>query len=357
MASLPSGAPEPTAEGYGLEVNQSGEIEADENNDTDSALGDSDGLVALPAFVPASIDAYHPPQTSASDTTSLPSSVRNYTYENGRRYHAFKEGEYVLPNDEREQERLDLIHHIFRLNTGGPLLRAPIGKNPQLVLDIGTGTGTEWLSQFRVPPNVQFQVDDAEADWTFPVNHFDYIHGRTLGGSITDMEKLIKQSYKHLKPGGWLEIDECEIWPKSDDGSLTEDHSMWKWFDYLDKSSTQIGKKLNIAETYKDLITNAGFEDVQDDTYKNPLGTWPKDKRLKELGQWIALGTHEGLEPYSLALLTRVLKWDRAKIEALLVEVRKDIRDRSIHAYFVVHFCYGRKPLDEASAGAPAAAS
>ena len=33
----------------------------------------------------------------------------NYTYENGRRYHAFREGEYVLPNDEAEQDRLDLV--------------------------------------------------------------------------------------------------------------------------------------------------------------------------------------------------------------------------------------------------------
>jgi hypothetical protein len=33
----------------------------------------------------------------------------NYTYENGRRYHSFHEGEYVLPNDEQEQDRLDLV--------------------------------------------------------------------------------------------------------------------------------------------------------------------------------------------------------------------------------------------------------
>jgi len=33
------------------------------------------------------------------------------------------------------------IHHIFRLITGGSLFRAPIGESPQMVLDIGTGTG------------------------------------------------------------------------------------------------------------------------------------------------------------------------------------------------------------------------
>jgi len=122
---------------------------------------------------------------------------------------------------------------------------------------------------------VQFQIDDAEADWTFPPNHFDFIHARTLGGSIGDMSGLIKQCYKHLKPGGWLGIDECEIWPKSDDGSLTPKHALSIWFDYLDKSSTQIGKKLNIAEEYKKLVKDAGFEDVRDDTYKVRSADFP----------------------------------------------------------------------------------
>jgi hypothetical protein len=35
-----------------------------------------------------------------SDTTSLSSSVVNYEYENGRRYHAYNAGKYALPNDE-----------------------------------------------------------------------------------------------------------------------------------------------------------------------------------------------------------------------------------------------------------------
>lgn len=38
-------------------------------------------------------------------TTSLTSSILNYQYENGRRYHGgFREGQYFMPNDERAQE-------------------------------------------------------------------------------------------------------------------------------------------------------------------------------------------------------------------------------------------------------------
>ena len=63
---------------------------------------------------------------AASDTTSLACSILNYKYENGRRYHAFHEGEYPLPNDEQEQDRLDLLHHLHLLILDGYLYLAPI---------------------------------------------------------------------------------------------------------------------------------------------------------------------------------------------------------------------------------------
>jgi methylase of polypeptide subunit release factors len=53
---------------------------------------------------------------------------------------------HVQPNDEQEQERLDMLHHIYRLVQGGRLHTAPI-DTPQRVLDIGTGTGL-WALEF-----------------------------------------------------------------------------------------------------------------------------------------------------------------------------------------------------------------
>ena len=55
----------------------------------------------------------------------------------GRRYHAFREGEYPLPDDEQEQDRLDLLHHLHLLVLDGNLYLAPIRKDVQRVLDVG----------------------------------------------------------------------------------------------------------------------------------------------------------------------------------------------------------------------------
>lgn len=41
-----------------------------------------------------------------------------------------------------------------------------------------------------------------------------------------------------------------------------------------------------------------------------------------------------GISAFSLALFTRGLGWDCEAVEAFLVEVRKDIRDRSKHIYW-----------------------
>ena len=81
-------------------------------------------------------------------TTSITSSVFDFTYANGRRYHSdrFHRADYFMPNDEGEQERLDFYHHMFLQLLGGKLYSAPL-QNPQRVLDVGTGTGI-WAIEF-----------------------------------------------------------------------------------------------------------------------------------------------------------------------------------------------------------------
>ena len=76
-----------------------------------------------------------------SYTTSIVSSITDYKYEHGRRYHAYQEGRYLLPNDEVEQNRMDLQYHAVRLVFGDKLFFAPLEKDMKRVLDVGTGTG------------------------------------------------------------------------------------------------------------------------------------------------------------------------------------------------------------------------
>jgi hypothetical protein len=93
-------------------------------------------------------DAGYETDTIGTSTTSLRSSIRNYVFENGRRYHKYREGAYNFPNDDAEQEREDMKHAMM-VNLCQTLHFAPIGDNPQNILDMGTGTGI-WAIESQI---------------------------------------------------------------------------------------------------------------------------------------------------------------------------------------------------------------
>lgn len=214
----------------------------------------------------------------------MTSSVLHYKYENGRTYHAFREGQYIMPNDDIEQDRLDLVHHVWKLILRGELHRAPIPETIQRVLDVGTGTGIwamEFADEFRnatiiandlspiqptwVPPNLQFETDDAEDEWLY-TQPFDYIHIRNMGASIADWPKLVSRSLSNLQPGGWLEVQEHAIEMHSEDGEVPKNTR--DWLGEMEGAARTFGKEMNVAMLIGDYLTNAGFVDVHVDKYK-----------------------------------------------------------------------------------------
>jgi len=297
----------------------------------------------------------------ASETTSLRSSIKNYVYENGRRYHAYRPGEYVLPNDEAEQDRLELTHHIYKLLLGGRLCSAPI-KNPQRVLDLGTGTGL-WALDFAdehreaevigndlspiqptwVSPNCAFEVDDFEQDWSYS-RKFDYIHSRELAGSIRDHDRLFRQCFEFLNPGGYLEMQTIETRPCFADGTEEKGQSITKWANLLEEAWVKFGKSLRTVATWKEKMEKAGFNVVQE-IQQIPLNPWPEDPKKRELGVYHMENVSEGLESYSYAPFTRFLGWSKEELEIFLATLRRDVRDTSIHVYSHVYFIYGQKPI------------
>ncbi|KAL5324634.1 hypothetical protein ACEPPN_009181 [Leptodophora sp. 'Broadleaf-Isolate-01'] len=159
-----------------------------------------------------------------------------------------------------------------------------------------------------VPPNLKFELDDAQLEWTYQQNSFDYIHLRCLLGAIQDWAHLYREIYKCTKPGGYIEHLEISIMFKSEDGSVTEDHFTAQWSKTLLYAAVQLGKTFAIYDFNREMITQAGFVDVVEKKFKVPVGTWPSDPKMKELGRWNMLFCLEGLESWSLYLLSTVLK-------------------------------------------------
>jgi len=301
-----------------------------------------------------------------SDTTSLNSSVFNYEYENGRRYHAYKAGKYYIPNDEEEQDRLDLAHHVWLLTLRGDLYRAPLAeKPPQRALDIGAGTGI-WTIEFGdmfpdchvtgtdlspiqprwTPPNVYFEVDDCEDDWTFR-EKFDYIHTRNMVGTVKDWPDLIKKAYDNLNPGGLLELQESETWPYSDDGSVTDSSACITFTKKMYEATAILGRHQAItASDLASYLLAAGFTDVTVQNVKMPAGKWPKEKRFKEIGLANRELLKASTEAFGLGLFCRVLGMSEKDARKLMDDYSDEVFQGKVHLYYKSHVVFGRKPED-----------
>lgn len=65
-----------------------------------------------------------------------------------------------------------------------------------------------------------------------------------------------------------------------------------------------------------DRMEKNGFVDVTVHRAIWPLGPWPKDKRLKELGKWGRIGASESAYPFGVHLLTKE-GWTIDKVKEL----------------------------------------
>ncbi|KAI1389041.1 S-adenosyl-L-methionine-dependent methyltransferase [Hypoxylon trugodes] len=324
------------------------------SNDIDSVLSESADDNGCDAFS----------GVFSADSISMSEDVRDYVYENSRRYHKYNEGLYHFPNDDAEQEREDLQHAMTMLLCDGKLHFAPL-QNPQAVLDIGTGTGI-WaidmgdeypgsevlgidlspIQPLWVPRNVQFLVDNLEEDWLQPANSLDFIHGRQMAPSIRNWPKMIAEAYNALKPGGWIEFQELECVVKCDDGTMSEDDACAGYAKTLMAALHRLGiDSLGFIANCRQWLRDAGFINVRDTVLKTPIGTWPKDPHQQKIGLYSRNMIYDGLHGFSIKPFTHGLGWTPEEVEVYLVDVRKALLNTTAHIYLPFHVVYAQKPL------------
>ncbi|EPS44787.1 hypothetical protein H072_1223 [Dactylellina haptotyla CBS 200.50] len=310
-------------------------------------------------------DRYNIAERANIRTNSLDNPGR---VENGRRYNANAAGqsEYQFPVDELEQDRLDLMHHIFKSLLHGELYISPIaGTNPQRILDLGTGTGIwaiEIADQFPsaavvgtdlapiqptwVPPNLEFQIDDCEADWTFGKSTFDFIHIRYLRAAISNWPRLYQQAYDTLRPGGYFEFQDPDLTFLTDDGSLPEDAALTTYINHFHQACQKMGKHTRgQPQSVADELYKIGFEDVKVVVKKCPQNPWPKDPHLKTLGRYSLLNLLDGLEGFAMKLFTGMLGWSKEEVDIFVLKLKRESVNKHYHMYFNYYFVSGRKPL------------
>lgn len=132
------------------------------------------------------------------------------------------------------------------------------------------GTDLSPMAPTWIPANLKLEIDDATLSWTYPENHFDFIHTRYLFGAIRDWPALFKEAFRALQPGGWIEDVEMDTKFYSDDGTVDAVAALSKWDELYREAGKRIGSSFSLVadNTQEGSLREAGFTDIHIRTYK-----------------------------------------------------------------------------------------
>jgi hypothetical protein len=122
----------------------------------------------------------------------------------------------------------------------------------------------------------------------------------------------------------------------SDDGTLPEDSYIASWGPTFIGCAKCTGRPIDVQLTMKEKIEKAGFVDVQEKLYKIPVGSWPKDKVLKDAGRVNMEHWKSGLEGWAMWLLTKYgapKPWSAEEVLAYVAKIKNELMDPKMHIY------------------------
>ncbi|KAE9368193.1 S-adenosyl-L-methionine-dependent methyltransferase, partial [Stipitochalara longipes BDJ] len=265
--------------------------------------------------------------------------------------------------------RLDLQHHLIGLVLDNNLFLAPL-QNPKKILDQGTGTGIHAnnisnlaanscdvvigtdLSSIQpssIPKNCYFEIDNINLPWTDQANSVDFVFSRFGNGfSDKNWDHYLSESFNCLAPGGWAEVQDMDFAAFLNDTSDPQDSMMNHWQQLICEGASNANINMRISSaTLKTKFENAGFTNVQVVDKIIPMGKWPKDRKLAEIGMFQLANFLVGLEAFSLAILQRHLGWAYEEVTLYIYQLRKHVESGTLHWCWPFFVVYGQKPAND----------
>ncbi|EGU86872.1 hypothetical protein FOXB_02582 [Fusarium oxysporum f. sp. conglutinans Fo5176] len=272
-----------------------------------------------------------------SSTASMTSSILNYRTIKGRTYHSERgNAEYWASNDAQQNEAMDIIHHFLVLTLDGKLHLAPLKDDIKSVLDVGTGTGI-WAIDFADEhPQAEVigtDISPIQPSWVPPNVKFDW-------------SALFQEAFRSCKPGGWVESFEASPCLESDDDTVKDGSAMSEWGKFFIEGGKRLGRTFTILDDdlQKQGMEDAGFTDIQTRDFKLPIGSWPKDPKMQEIGNFAFAAMDQDLEGFVLYMASVVLGWSQDEVTVYCSQLRRELRSGKYHPYCRLRLVYGRKP-------------
>ncbi|KAL4981275.1 hypothetical protein BDW68DRAFT_183684 [Aspergillus falconensis] len=302
-------------------------------------------------------------------TSDSPPEYLDHTWENGRRYRGHA-SEFPFPNDDDATMAYSCLNSVWvYLLRPDDVTMAPITlRRGNKVLDCAA-RATAWMYKAEETyPGIRISVIDPGCAWLYPndidVHHqvegewgftarqgFHLVRAQGLGGLISDYEGFYRNVFRHLLPGGWVEVRENDLRFVTDSPSEEKDAklvSLRKWEKLMEEAAERFGKPINVAGRQKELMEQAGFTDVREEIFKVPLGHWMEGDWARVASSYSRHLKH-GLEGYTLRLFTKTLGWSLDDTMDLIKKVQEETaeserKELQLYSYFRV--VIGKKPDD-----------
>lgn len=135
------------------------------------------------------------------------------------------------------------------------------------------------------PDNLDFEVWNLNDPLvpTYRSNHYDLIHSRLVAPGIkkTRWRSYIRDLARLLKRGGWVQVVEFYYIIQSDSGMLTDEHALQRWGTAY-RAAMEQERDPRIGRNIRDLLRDAGLVDVNERSYRMPIGDWPDGKTAED---------------------------------------------------------------------------
>ncbi|KAF7777839.1 hypothetical protein Agabi119p4_3911 [Agaricus bisporus var. burnettii] len=233
-------------------------------------------------------------------------------------------------------------HELFLRILDQKIIHAPVElQDDDWVLETATGTGI-WLQDMAkvtstkpqyigidiesnffprastLPVNIRFETQsvlDLPMKWT---NKFTLVHQRLLISGLRrhEWEPAVRELYRVVKPGGWIQMFEMRIW--------TAGPALAKYWDLLCKFGDDAGLMFrDLAIKLPDFLKQSGFVDIHEDTFGTPLGAWANRDGVD--GKDDILGILQGFKTPILRGGGYGVVGSEAEYDGLIEEIEKEV--------------------------------
>ena len=182
-----------------------------------------------------------------------------------------------------------------------------------------------------------------EHDWTFlPPNddkHFDFIYARMLANGMHDWPRFLAQCFKHLHPGGWLEIPDIRAAGLcAKNSSNPSDSPALQWFALFQSAAIRTGIDPYANDKHTRRLHEAGFVNVEERPVEwlvgGASGATEKERRIGDAHLGVI---HTLIAGVTESLLCHEPGVDAGEVQALAERAKEDLSSNQAWRGFYMH--------------------